>query len=161
MSEIRRWEERPHELVLDLPAAHSAGRMGRQLVRQFAESEGLPEKEVETLEFVTSELLSNAVDHGGGKQAMEVSDIQGDVRMSLELKLEEGRWHLKVGDQGGGDPEEVKPFLDSNELPDLEDERGRGFFLLLGMLDQLSVDRSGDGLGLVFIAVKAYESPSG
>ena len=60
----------PRELRLDLPAAHSAVRMARNLVRKFA-TQFMPEGEVETLELITSELLSNAVDHGGGNSAME------------------------------------------------------------------------------------------
>ena len=72
------------ELVLDLPAAHSAGRMGRQLVRQFAVREGMAETDIETLEFVTSELLSNAVDHGGGNSAMEEADLENDVPVAPE-----------------------------------------------------------------------------
>ena len=44
-------------------------------------------------------------------------------------------------------------------LPDLEDERGRGFFLLMQMVDELRVDRTADGSGLLFIAVKSYVVP--
>jgi anti-sigma regulatory factor (Ser/Thr protein kinase) len=74
---------RPHELKLDLPAAHSAERMARGVLRQFARREKVPAKEIETLEFVASELLSNAVDHGGGNCAMEESELTRRVRMTL------------------------------------------------------------------------------
>lgn len=141
-------------LKLDLPAAHSAGRMARQVVGKFALEHGMLEDEVGTLELVTSELLSNAVDHGGGGSAMEESDIVGDVRMQLHLIAGPGGWELRVADQGGGDPEEMAPFLDSNAIPDLEDERGRGFFLLVQMVDDITVDRSSDGKGLEFTARK-------
>ena len=105
--DIRR-TDRPQELELDLPAAHSAGRMGRQLARDFALSEGIPAPEVETLEFVTGELLDNAVDHGGGDAAREVADLKRDVRMRLLLQLGEGRWQVTVCDQGGGDAQAVR-----------------------------------------------------
>lgn len=142
------------ELRLDLPAAHSAGRMARQVLGRFALEHGLDEESAGTLEFVASELLSNAVDHGGGGRAMEESDLEGDVRMTLELRIVAGAWELRVSDQGGGDPEELRPFLDGNGPPDLEDERGRGFFLLVQMVDELTVARSADGAGLVFVARK-------
>jgi anti-sigma regulatory factor (Ser/Thr protein kinase) len=158
---VQRRDDKRGELVLDLPAAHSAGRMGRQLVRQFAVREGMAEAEVETLEFVTSELLSNAVDHGGGNSAMDEEDLEQDVRMSLELRISSGRWELRVGDQGGGVPADVEPYLDDTGIPDLEDERGRGFFLLMQMVDELRVDRTADGAGLLFIAIKSYVSPPG
>jgi anti-sigma regulatory factor (Ser/Thr protein kinase) len=41
-------------------------------------------------------------------------------------------------------------------IPDLEDERGRGFFLLVQMVDTLSVEKSRDGLGLEFEASCSY-----
>ncbi|MFT7668898.1 MAG: anti-sigma regulatory factor (Ser/Thr protein kinase) [Planctomycetota bacterium] len=141
-------------LKLDLPAAHSASRMARQVVGRFALEHGIVEDEIGTLELVTSELLSNAVDHGGGGSAMEEADIIGDVRMQLNLMVDRAGWELKVADQGGGDPAEMAPFLDSNALPDLEDERGRGFFLLVQMVDKLSVGISPDGKGLEFTAQK-------
>jgi len=83
--------ERPHELRLDLPAAHSAERMARAVLRQFARREGIPAREIETLEFVASELLANAVDHGGGGRAMEESDLKERVRMTLALSVPEAR----------------------------------------------------------------------
>lgn len=148
------------ELRLDLPAAHSASRMARQVVGKFAIERGLDDDEVGTLELVTSELLSNAVDHGGGGCAMEEADIEGDVRMQLWLRVVSTSWTVSVSDQGGGDPKEMEPFLDKNELPDLEDERGRGFFLLVQMVDQITVARSADGKGLEFTAHKQNGSTS-
>jgi len=151
---IRESRDRPHELRLDLPAAHSAERMARSVLRRFAQGEGVAPPEIETMELVASELLSNAVDHGGGNSAMEESDRPGDVRMSLVLAIRAGGWTLEVGDQGGGDPRDVESLLSRKEPPDLEDERGRGFFLLVGLLESLTVARSADGLGLVFRAVR-------
>jgi anti-sigma regulatory factor (Ser/Thr protein kinase) len=142
------------ELRLDLPAAHSASRMARQVVGKFALEHGLGEAEIGTLELVTSELLSNAVDHGGGGAALEEKDLTADIRMQLSLTVIAGAWTLSVSDQGGGDPAELEPFLDSHSLPDLEDERGRGFFLLVQMVDELTVTRSADGKGLCFTARK-------
>ena len=147
--------DRPHELRLDLPAAHSAQRIARSLVRLFARNEGVSAEEIESIEFIASELLANAIDHGGGNRAMEEEDRPGDVRMSLLLFVRPDGWELEVGDQGGGNLEEVQALIAPTEFPDLEDERGRGFFLLRGMLDSLTVARSEDGRGLVFKAVRS------
>ncbi len=40
---------RPHALDLDLPAAHSAVRMARSVLRRFAKLEGAPAREIETM----------------------------------------------------------------------------------------------------------------
>ncbi len=154
MSEIRRSRPGPHQLHLDLPAAHSASRMARQIVREFARGEGLGDDEVGTLELVTSELLSNAVDHGGGEAAMEAEDRERDVRMHLELEVRAAGWRLVVTDEGGGTPEEVERFLDPDAEPELEDPRGRGIFLVRQAVDRLTVARSEDGRGLRFEAVR-------
>jgi anti-sigma regulatory factor (Ser/Thr protein kinase) len=148
--------DRPHELRLDLPAAHSAERMARAMLRQFARHESVPQSEIETLEFVASEMLSNAVDHGGGRHAMEECDVPGGVRMKLFLVVRADGWTLSVEDQGGGDPDEVAARMSNDAMPDLEDERGRGFFLLKQMLDGLHVGKSSDGRGLAFTAVRTY-----
>lgn len=158
MREIQR-SEGPHELRLDLPAAHSAGRMARQMVRQFAAAEGVPEREVQTLEFVAGELLDNAVDHGGGNGAREVSDLTSDVRMSLELDVLGDGWSVRVDDQGGGAPEEVLVFLDPRRPAPLDDERGRGFYILAKMVDAIDVRRTEDGRGLTIRAERRYGEP--
>jgi anti-sigma regulatory factor (Ser/Thr protein kinase) len=151
--------EKLHELSLDLPAAHSAERMARTVLRQFARRESVAKSEIETLEFVASELLSNAVDHGGGERAMEESDLPRRVRMKLFVTVDAKGWRMQVTDEGGGDPKDVERLIAQHEMPDLEDERGRGFFLLTQMLESLAVEKSPDGRGLVFTAVRRYEQP--
>ena len=154
MTSMREHREKPHELRLDLPAAHSAERMARSVLRRFAQSEGVAKKEIETLELVASELLSNAVDHGGGKSAMEEADRPGDVRMLVVLTIEPGGggWSLEVSDQGGGEPKDVEHLVSSSEFPDLEDERGRGFFPMSQLVDSIKVEKSEDGRGLLVSA---------
>lgn len=149
--------EEPHELRLDLPAAHSAGRMARRMAREFALEKQVPEREVDTLEFVAGELLDNAVDHGGGGSAREEGDLEEDVRMFLLVRVAAGSWSVRVDDQGGGEPAELRPYVEpSDELPDLEDERGRGFFLMAQMVDRITVERSQDGLGLAIEAHRVH-----
>ncbi|MDF1836969.1 MAG: ATP-binding protein [Planctomycetota bacterium] len=152
------------ELKLTMPAHHLAAREGRQRVREFADSDGFPGDEVDRLEFVVGELLSNAVDHGGGNKAMDGSEAESGtaaVQMHLEFRFNRSGWELRVEDEGGGDPECLRPMLqDTGELPDLEDERGRGFFLLLGMLSSLKVESSRTGEGIALIAEVQFETPS-
>ncbi len=145
----------PRILELRLAAAHASARVGRQMARHFARLDGLDEDEVDHLALVASELLSNAVDHGGGGAAMEVKDA--DARMSLTLELGRDYWRLEVNDQGGGDPNELSKFLAPHALEAaLEDERGRGFFLMRQMVDEMSVTRSKDGRGLCVTVLRRH-----
>ncbi len=144
------------ELKLSMPAHHEAARSGRQRVRDFAASEGLNAGEVERLEFVVGELLSNAVDHGGGDHAMDGSDWDREaaIHMHLEYRFNNDfGWVLRVEDEGGGDPECLRPLLqNTDEFPDMEDERGRGFFILMGMVTSLKVESARTGKGIALIA---------
>jgi len=149
----------PRRLALDLPATHSAVRLARRVARDFARMDGMASREVENLMLVVSELLGNAVDHGGGGSAMEEKDLEGSVRMSLRMASGDRSWELEVDDQGGGDVEEVRGLLDPDGLPDLEDERGRGFFLLAQMVDVMEVRPSADGKGLTISARHAHARP--
>ena len=149
-------ESKGYELSLELPAAHRGVRIARNVVRRFARLSGLSHQDTDSLLLVTSELLGNSIDHGGGEAAMSEEDMAGDVRMRMNLELARGRWVLRVTDQGGGDPADVERLLAPDGMPDLEDERGRGFFLMAQMVDRMEVERSADGRGLTIIATKGY-----
>jgi len=148
------------ELHLDLPAAHSAVRMARDVVRQFARSNAIRGNELETLVLVASELLGNAVDHGGGRAAMEEGDLEQPVHVLLDLHINGTGWSLEIADEGGGEPDEVAALLHPDGPPDLEDERGRGFYLLAQMVDSLEVRRRVDGRGLILRAERK-QTPDG
>ncbi|MEZ6004023.1 MAG: ATP-binding protein [Planctomycetota bacterium] len=140
-------------LRLRLPAHHFAVRLARARVRCCAVGVGLEEGELDRLEFVVGELLSNAVDHGGGQRALGAEDWDGRMHMWLEFDCRAVGWSLRVEDEGGGDPERLRPLLMSpGGLPDLDDERGRGFFLIQSMLDSLKVDSARNGKGIALIA---------
>jgi anti-sigma regulatory factor (Ser/Thr protein kinase) len=140
-------------LELDLPAAHSAARMARHLIRPFARSGGVVGGELDNLLLVAAELLSNAVDHGGGGGAVHEPGDEG-ARMRLALRVAGGSWRLEVSDEGGGDAATVRELIQPNGLPDLEDERGRGFFLIGQMVDEIGVQATSDGRGLTLRCVR-------
>lgn len=73
--------------------------------------------------------------------------------MQMLLVVSAHAWEVRVADQGGGDPDVVRELIAPSEgVPDLEDERGRGFFLMAQLVDSLEVQRSPDGLGLEMVA---------
>ncbi len=139
--------EVPLELRVDLPAVHSAARMARHLIRLFARSSGITGGELDNLILVSSELLSNAVDHGGGESAVDATEFRA-ARMTLLLHVDGRTWKMEVTDEGGGDPEALEALIHPDGLPDLEHERGRGFFLISQMVDEITVERSESGRGL-------------
>ena len=153
-SDVRCVHEGDGTLELDLPATHAHGRLARRVAAHFSEVHGLPEGLRDTFQFVVGELLDNAVDHGGGEAARCLSDLTSSVRMHMVVRVGEAAgdgvaWSVRVDDQGGGDAQVVEGFIrPADGFPDLEDERGRGLFLLGEMVDRLDVGPSPDGKGL-------------
>ena len=139
-------------LQLDLPAVHAAARMARHLIRPFARAGGVRGTELDNLVLVADELLSNAVDHGAGAAT---PDQPTGPRMQLVLSVHAGTWRLDVTDQGRGDPAVLRELIHPEGLPDLEDERGRGFFLIGQMVDRIEVEVSSAGLGLTLSVTRA------
>jgi anti-sigma regulatory factor (Ser/Thr protein kinase) len=139
----------PRRMTLDLPAVHDQVVVARNAVRIFARMQGVAGRELDNLLLVVSELLANAVDHGGGGRALSVAEVAGNgARMELALEIEDERCQLQVSDQGGGDVAQVRALLAPDAEPDLEDERGRGLFLLRQMVERIDVEASRDGRGL-------------
>jgi anti-sigma regulatory factor (Ser/Thr protein kinase) len=112
--------------------------------------------EVEQLVLIVSELLANAVDHGQASPAMTERELEADARMRLVLSVGSHEWRLSVTDEGGGDAARLRQAIQSARLPDLEDERGRGFYLMRQMVDAMEVDTSADGRGLTFRVVRRH-----
>jgi anti-sigma regulatory factor (Ser/Thr protein kinase) len=146
-----------HEFSVELPAAHAVERHARELLHDFAQSHGMAEEDLQEMEFIASELFSNAVDHGGGQRAMQLSQAPEQVRIMLHMTVRGGEWTLRLEDQGGGDPLRVQALIDDESLPGDESERGRGLFLIKSMLERLEVLRSRDGRGLAFVATKSFK----
>lgn len=144
----------PLEMSLDLPAVHAAARLARHLIRPLAKSVGIVGTELDHLVLVASELIGNAVDHGGGEAALDAGSH--GMRMRLTVVVSELGWTLAVSDQGGGEPEALRELIQPAGLPDLEDERGRGFFLIQEMVDRITVERSEDGTGLRLVAERRH-----
>ena len=140
------------------PASHDQGVLCRRLLEGHAREEGIPEGEDAVLGLVTSELLTNAIDHGGGGGARTFQELAVDVRIKSKLSVSSAGWTLEVTDRGGGDPDELRPFLEPDGLPDLENERGRGFFLLAASVESLTVEANSAGDGLTFKAERRYEA---
>lgn len=145
-----------HELTLDLPAAHRGVRVARNVLRRFARLVGETEEEVEVLVLVGSELLANAIDHGGGGAAMTEEELALPVRMRLAVVIDAEGWSLSVSDQGSGDPAEVRGLFERASNEDLDNDRGRGLYLLRELVDEVSVEPGRDGRGLTVLAKKRH-----
>jgi anti-sigma regulatory factor (Ser/Thr protein kinase) len=99
----------------------------RRTVAHYARSCGLGEEHVEVLELAASELATNSVRHGGG-------------RGSLAMWLEPGAVVIEFSDTG----RLVDP-LTGRLTPSLDQEGGRGLFLVNQLCDLVAVRSSDAG----------------
>lgn len=98
-----------------LPADHSAERLARDAIIDALRGDGVDPQEIDDVVLATSELVSNAVDHG-----------QAPIHLELETRARQVR--VTVSDCGSGQP---SPRVAADGAP-----RGRG----LSIVAQLATD---------------------
>jgi anti-sigma regulatory factor (Ser/Thr protein kinase) len=118
----------------------------------------MTDEALETLEFVAGELIDNAIDHGGGEGAREVSEVQKGAQVDTHLHVAPDRWVLTVADSGGELDLELRNLMGESEGGEFDPlgERGRGLYLLRTMVDDLNVCAREGGRGVIFRVEKAH-----
>ena len=91
---------KPGALGVKFPASHDQGILCRRLLESHGREVGLPEGEEPVLQLVTSELLTNAIDHGGN---MDFNAIQPGSTVHIRAQkpgglLSLGDVHARMGD---------------------------------------------------------------
>lgn len=146
-----------HQLHLEVPATHAAGRMARRVAHEYLASTGLEGVELEQAVFVLGELLDNAIDHGGGEAARDATEVEVPVQVYLEVERVGAGWRVAVEDAGDGDPAALEAMLGADApMPDLDDPRGRGLLLLREFVDVVRVRARASGPG---VRVEAERAP--
>lgn len=100
----------------------------RAAVCQLARSCGFPDEKIEAIRLAVSEAASNAVIHGYGEDA-------GQITVAAEFN-DSGELRVVVADQGPG----MLPQRDSNGL-------GLGVPLMTTLSDHVEITSPGDGAG--------------
>jgi anti-sigma regulatory factor (Ser/Thr protein kinase) len=99
----------------------------RHTVAQYARTCGLPEDQVEVLELAASELATNSIRHGGGTG-------------TLAMWVEPGAAVVEFSDSG-----HVRDPLTGRITPPLDQEGGRGLYLVNQLCDLVQVRSSERG----------------
>jgi anti-sigma regulatory factor (Ser/Thr protein kinase) len=89
------------------------------------------EDETESIALVTTEILNNSIEHGARGPGDEI-----DVTMTVTPDL----FRCEVVDPGrGGEAFAKAAVRKASQMPDLEEPRGRGLFLIKSYMDELTV----------------------
>ena len=105
-----------------------------------------PEDETESIALVTTEILNNSIEHGAKSQDDEI-----DMTMTVTSQL----FRCEVVDPGkGGDAFARAAVVRAGKMPDLEEPRGRGLFLIKSYMDEMTVSWDAKS-GTRFVVSKA------
>ena len=102
-------EHRPLSTTLMVPADQTATRAARALVRDLCATASVSPQAAETAVLLVTELVSNAIQHGGGSAVVEAD-------------VDRTRLRVAVADSD--------PRLPSARLAAIDAERGRGLLLV-------------------------------
>lgn len=103
----------------------------RHFISALCEMEGYSEEEQESIALVITEILNNSIEHGATGEGDE-------IRIGLTVTPE--RFQFEVRDPGRGGVEFADGALDrAAHMPDLEEPRGRGLFLIRQHMDEMRV----------------------
>ncbi len=136
----------PNVLELEFPAdARYVGEV-RERMEQFVRPLGLSAAELDDLKMALSEACGNAICHG--------SPMGTSNRVRVRAEVSGDRLRVEVSDEGSGfQPEEIS-------LPEEEEWKpsGRGLFLMVSLMDEVSFDATATGTRVRF---QKYLQPNG
>ncbi|GAB6986560.1 ATP-binding protein [Nocardioides pyridinolyticus] len=117
-------EHRPLSTTLAVSADETATRSARALVRDLCATGPVGPQAVETAVLLVTELVSNAIEHGGGSALVEAD-------------LDRTRLRVSVADSD--------PRLPSAALAAIDAERGRGLLLVEALSSRWGATPQDDG----------------
>ncbi|MCA8977814.1 MAG: ATP-binding protein [Planctomycetes bacterium] len=127
---------------LSFSADQDALRRARGEAREHAARLGAPQRVCDTVALVVDELVNNAIEHGAAYR-------RADLPLTVRIAVTPGGIAVEFYDREMPD-EAVRELHDAlsqagQGAPALENERGRGLFLLSVYLDMLQVERDAGG----------------
>ena len=119
------------KVVLSFSANMRFVRPVRHFISALCNLAGYEEDETESIALVTTEILNNSIEHGSSGP----EDLVG-----VELLVTRDTFRFEVSDSGRGGPAFASGALErAAEMPDLEQPRGRGLFLIQRYMDEMDV----------------------
>jgi anti-sigma regulatory factor (Ser/Thr protein kinase) len=122
------------ELVPDLRAPHAA----RSFANEILTAWDVQAQDVEALQLVISELVTNALRHAPESPAI-----------TLQLLARDGSVQVRVSDRGGGTPERRSPSDPATGI-----ESGRGVWIVDAFTDHWGTEADGHGGKTVWCEVR-------
>ncbi len=127
----------PPPFRLSVQGTHEAVPNARRALSRWLEGAGAGGKTLDEVGLVLTEICNNAIDHGS---------CGADRPMQVAAEISGGSLLLAVLEGNGVAAEPLrKAFEGAQHPPDVQDERGRGLFLVRAYVDDLRVDTTASG----------------
>jgi len=127
---------------LTFPPRGTVLRQLRAAVRDHASKLGAGQQVADNLALVVDELVNNAIEHGAAYRRQNLD-------LAVQFEVDGDRLRIEFYDQempAATVAELTKALLDaSNGMPSLDNERGRGLFLLTIYLEDLRAELAENG----------------
>jgi anti-sigma regulatory factor (Ser/Thr protein kinase) len=131
----------PSKLRLALPCNDRAPGLARRQLASFARSAELEARDYEALRLLVSELVTNAVRHGGARSRQKIG---------LSVRWSDATIRIEVSDQGGGfEPPKSPPVPSANG--------GFGLLIVDRLCSRWGIER--DGRSLVWCELDCRDTP--
>jgi anti-sigma regulatory factor (Ser/Thr protein kinase) len=135
-------------LKIDLctPFGIRAVRSARKAIYAMASEWGFNERELREIELSFSEALQNAMEHGASGS--------GTVATRTTVSSKEIQIVIEDPGAGPGNCESLKALFQKaeKEIPDIDEERGRGLYLIRSLMDDSGVEcMEGGGVRITMV----------
>lgn len=123
--------EATHEVILSFSANMRFVRAVRHFIGALCTLAEYEEEEADSIALVATEILNNSIEHGCHSDADQVE---------VTLVVTKDVFRFEVVDAGKGGREFASHAAErSRHMPDLEEPRGRGLYLINNFMDELDV----------------------
>jgi anti-sigma regulatory factor (Ser/Thr protein kinase) len=103
----------------------------RHIIQSLCQLAEYEDTETEEIQLVATEILNNSIEHGSDGPADEISVL---------MRVTVAEFCFQVTDPGRGGAGFAKDALNrADTMPDIEEPRGRGLFLIHRFMDDLDV----------------------
>ena len=103
----------------------------RHFIQALCQLAQYSDEEADEIQLVATEILNNSIEHGSGGPTDEIE---------VMMRVQPGEFRFQVQDPGRGGPKFADDALEkSTQMPDIEQPRGRGLFLIQRFMDELAV----------------------
>jgi serine/threonine-protein kinase RsbW len=133
-----------NKIELHIPSVMGFEKIAMDCAASAAKMMGFTEDRIEDLKTAVAEACLNAIEHG--------NKMDTSTKVGITLTVEESRLRVSVKDEGKGIDIIPTPKIE-NKIEGKEKPRGWGVFLIKGLMNEVTFERSPEGGNVVSMTI--------